>query len=97
MNYFCMEWPLAAARDGDLNTLKTLVAERGWDPLQTVDKHGSCTLHWAAGAGQLETCRYLVETCGVDPCVRRRRGKKSKVRSIHWSPYDRVGEVNADP
>jgi hypothetical protein len=20
-----------------------------------------------------------------------------EVRSIHWSPYDRVGEVNADP
>jgi hypothetical protein len=20
-----------------------------------------------------------------------------QVRSIHWSPYDRVGEVNADP
>ena len=26
-------------------------------------------------------------------------GKKApaKVRSIHWSPYDRVGDVNADP
>ena len=21
----------------------------------------------------------------------------TKVRSIHWSPYDRVGVVNADP
>ena len=23
--------------------------------------------------------------------------KQSEVRSIHWSPYDRVGVVNADP
>jgi ATP-binding cassette subfamily F protein 2 len=23
--------------------------------------------------------------------------KPSQVRSIHWSPYDRVGVVNADP
>jgi hypothetical protein len=22
---------------------------------------------------------------------------RNKVRSIHWSPYDRVGVVNADP
>jgi murein DD-endopeptidase MepM/ murein hydrolase activator NlpD len=22
---------------------------------------------------------------------------RSKARSIHWSPYDRVGVVNADP
>ena len=22
---------------------------------------------------------------------------ESEVRSIHWSPYDRVGVVNADP
>jgi hypothetical protein len=25
------------------------------------------------------------------------RGRSSQVRSIHWSPYDRVGVVNADP
>jgi hypothetical protein len=25
------------------------------------------------------------------------KGKMTKVRSIHWSPYDRVGGVNADP
>jgi exportin-5 len=24
-------------------------------------------------------------------------GANSEVRSIHWSPYDRVGVVNADP
>jgi hypothetical protein len=23
--------------------------------------------------------------------------KKKKARSTHWSPYDRVGVVNADP
>jgi hypothetical protein len=25
------------------------------------------------------------------------RGEKMKARSIHWSPYDRVGVMNADP
>jgi hypothetical protein len=25
------------------------------------------------------------------------RGSTRTVRSIHWSPYDRVGVVNADP
>ena len=24
-------------------------------------------------------------------------GDAGKVRSVHWSPYDRVGVVNADP
>jgi hypothetical protein len=24
-------------------------------------------------------------------------GANAEVRSIHWSPYDRVGVVNADP
>ena len=24
-------------------------------------------------------------------------GMRAKARSIHWSPYDRVGVVNADP
>ena len=26
-----------------------------------------------------------------------RSGENAKVRSIHWSPYDRVGDVDADP
>jgi|EP00982_Pelagococcus_subviridis_P011282 DNA helicase-2/ATP-dependent DNA helicase PcrA len=31
---------------------------------------------------------HLINELGVPP---------SQVRSIHWSPYDRVGVVNADP
>ena len=34
---------------------------------------------------------YVVESGEVDVEVER------KVRAIHWSPYDRVGVVNADP
>ena len=29
--------------------------------------------------------------------IKRRRAAASQARSIHWSPYDRVGVVNPDP
>ena len=54
------------------------------------------------GADDEHARRYEIE----DPDARdeppneylaEKTSRQDKVRSIHWSPYDRVGEVDADP
>jgi dihydroorotate dehydrogenase len=41
--------------------------------------------------------RYGFNSEGHDAAVARLASNVPQVRSIHWSPYDRVGVVNADP
>lgn len=50
---------LAAARDGDIDTLRTLLETNAWN-IQTVDKYGSSALHWAAGSGHLDIVKLLI-------------------------------------
>ena len=72
---------LAAARDGDLATLRRLVAS-GWDARSCVDRHGSGAMHWAAGGGRLDVCRYLADELGLDP----RAAQPGDGRTaMHWA------------
>ena len=40
---------LKAAKNGDLETLRRLVALKKWDPIKSEDRNGCNALHWAAG------------------------------------------------
>jgi len=68
---------LVAAKEGDLVALKRLVVE-GWD-VCSVDRNGCNALHWAAGGGFLDVCRFLIDTCKLD--VNELRGKKGMLKS----------------
>lgn len=57
---------MSACKIGDLVTLRQLVNAGSWDPQIAVDKYGSSALMWAAGAGHLKICKFLVDECGVD-------------------------------
>ena len=78
---------LDAARRGDVETLRRLVAENGWDPAAAADRHGSCALLWAAGGGHLPACRFLVEDCGIDPKTVSQRGRRAYHgrTALHWA------------
>eukprot|EP00873_Tetraselmis_striata_P000299 jgi/Tetstr1/420563/TSEL_011653.t1 len=75
---------LAAARDGQLEELHRLVAA-GWDPLVAVDRHGSSALHFAAGAGHLEVCQFLVDECGVPASQACTAGRQDQRNALHWA------------
>lgn len=86
---------LCAARDGDLAEVQRLVREEGWDPnpatnknvctSAATDRHGSCSLMWAAGGGHLELCQWLVHSrVGMDPHAVQTR-HKSKRNPLHWA------------
>ena len=50
---------LIAARDGDLEAVKSQVSQGTLDAKLTVDAHGSGALLWAAGGGHLHVVRWL--------------------------------------
>ncbi|RHY28668.1 hypothetical protein DYB32_005795 [Aphanomyces invadans] len=66
---------ILAAQGGHLSTLKQLVEQRGWNPLSE-DHNGCNALVWAAGAGHVDICEYLVTTCGLD--ARALQGKRGR-------------------
>ncbi|XP_048580974.1 poly [ADP-ribose] polymerase tankyrase isoform X2 [Nematostella vectensis] len=61
---------LAAARDGDIQTLKTL---RRFVPFAT-DNYGSTVLHHATKHGKLDCVRWMVEKVGLDPKAKSKTG-----------------------
>ena len=84
-----------AARTGDLGALRRIVDSKPemtasgsstsrtcWDPVTSVDRiHGSTALMWAAGAGHVDVCRFLVEECGANPLSRQKTRRKRKSSS----------------
>lgn len=71
---------LAAARDGDVEALRSLAAA-GWRAKEAVDRHGSTALMWAAGGGHLEACRVLVEL-GASPLAQQHKDART---AMHWA------------
>ncbi|CAJ1336870.1 unnamed protein product [Effrenium voratum] len=71
---------MEAAKAGDLEKLRLLI-EDGWDPC-TVDHNGNGPLHWAAGAGHLELCRFLV-ALKLDPA--KPTSKHNGRTPLHWA------------
>lgn len=92
---------VAAAAAGDLKSLRSLVAElRKVGEADTVaaqrfpcDRHGATALHWAAGMGHLEVCRWLVEHAGVDPDERCTSGRADGRTALHWAARNGKLEV----
>ena len=60
------ELHLASAR-GDLKTVKELIAEKQFDPLQKGGKFGMNALHYSAQFGQFGVLRYFIEERGCSP------------------------------
>lgn len=74
------------ARDGNIDAIREMVQHQGLDITDTWDRKGASPLHWAAGSGQLELVRYLVDDCHCDPNVGQ-RGKRSFSgrTALHWA------------
>ena len=72
---------LEAARDGDEEALRTLVAA-GWSARDVRDRHGSSALHYAAGSGRLAVCAYVVDELGVP--VDQTQPKDGRT-ALHWA------------
>ena len=64
------ERALIAAKDGDLQTLRSL---RRSTPF-AADGFGATALHYASRTGQMECVKWLVEAIGISPNVRGRSG-----------------------
>jgi hypothetical protein len=78
-----MHMGIEATRQGDILELKKLIDE-GWNPHTARDRNGCTALNWAAGEGQLEVCKFLVDTMKVD--LQLLTGKpKRKRHSLHWA------------
>ena len=50
-----------------------------------------------AGCSPIPPRAHLTGLYGLERLTTLAMGAASEVRSIHWSPYDRVGVMNADP
>ena len=65
------------------------LADAGWDASRVTDEQRN-RAGVAIGAG-------MGHVADLVNAGRVARTRETEVRSIHWSPYDRVGVVNADP
>lgn len=69
-----LERALQAARQGDVDTLKSLQGEGQLQPASLRDPLGASPAHHAARAGKLNCLRYLVEEAGLAGNGRARNG-----------------------
>ena len=76
------DW-FSAAQHGDIQALQ-LLAQANADPNAT-DRHGSTALHWAAGSGRLDACKFLVDVLGVDGTQACVTGRKDRRNALHWA------------
>ena len=63
-----------ASLRGDLEEVKRLIENEGFNPLQTESKNGQNALHYAAWGGQLEVMQYFIEEKGCNPTCQDFRG-----------------------
>lgn len=59
---------------------------RDYDPKTALDRNGASPLHWAAGSGQIDVCKCLIEQYGCSP-EQGQRGKRSFSgrTPLHWA------------
>ena len=81
---------LQAARDGDMTSLRALVAGGCWSAHDVVDRHGSTALHYAAGSGQMAVCEYLVDELNVLPTQAQSKDGRT---ALHWAARNGRGDV----
>jgi ankyrin repeat protein len=69
---------------------------------ETTDRHGSSALHWAAGSGRLDVCRFLVAQLGLG--VDSTGQQKDRRTPLHWAARNGklecckwLVELGADP
>lgn len=86
-----LEPGIVAARDGKLDLLRSLVDTSSWDPLQAVDHHGNGPLHWAAGSGHLDVCKWLVEEAGV--ALAQQSSRHHGRTALHWAARNGHADV----
>ena len=81
-------------RDGDLLKLQKMVDQGKFDPVNAQDRNGSSPVLWAAGSGDLNILRYLIQTCNCDS-EQVQNGKRSfALRTpLHWAA--RNGHIRA--
>ena len=87
--------PFQLAAEGDLNGLKRLVEARRLNPMTNLDNNGASVLLWAAGGGQLNIVRYLVEECKCDPNQAQHQNQQRGFggrTALHWAA--RKGHVH---
>jgi len=73
---------IVAIKAGDLSTVKDLLGE-GWDPCKVRAKDGSSPLEWAAGMGELEIIRLLVNHAGGECLLT--AGPGLARTPLHWA------------
>ena len=81
---------LTACRDGDMESLKSLLENGQFEPLERHDSNGSSGIHWCSGSGHLAILKYLLDWCkikrGVDSGeLVKYRDTRSGRNSFHWA------------
>jgi ankyrin repeat protein len=78
--------PFDCIRDGDLAGLQQIIHHDTFHPSTAYDRNGATPLMWAAGGGQMDIVRYLVEECQCD-LSQPQKGKRSFAgrTALHWA------------
>ena len=85
--------PWKLVKHGDLIGLQRAVDSQKIQPATARDHRGATLLLWAAGAGHLDICRYLIESCQCDPNVPQLGKRSFRGRTaLHWAA--RKGHVH---
>jgi ankyrin repeat protein len=69
-----------AAWSGTLETVKLLVRNRA--DADVMNRNGCAVAHWAASGGNVEVCRYLADTVGVDFTVANHGGNTPLTHAV---------------
>eukprot|EP00811_Abedinium_folium_P000535 NODE_1048_length_2635_cov_3.464115.p1 GENE.NODE_1048_length_2635_cov_3.464115~~NODE_1048_length_2635_cov_3.464115.p1 ORF type:complete len:447 (-),score=100.19 NODE_1048_length_2635_cov_3.464115:301-1641(-) len=75
-----MDPGMQGCRDGSIEVLRRLITAGQFSPATSLDRYGGSGLHWAAGAGHLETCNLLVDAFAAPGFA----DKKSGRCALHW-------------
>lgn len=77
--------PCELVKRGDVQSLEQLIGN-GFSPSDYIDSKGASLLLWAAGAGQVNMVKHLIQKEGCDPnfAQRGKRGFRGRT-ALHWA------------